>query len=203
MVVKSDTESLNTDDNLNTDISTDYEIDHCDDEEILKMVALMVYIPVINKYFHQLHVTEAIMLSQPMSQPKLSKMGLKGGISPRFLIIDDGWQQIGTDNKGSDYVLQEGMQDKKKEAAANHAAFSPFGVDLFLRLLDLVFLELVYFILLVRGIETVTTYDSNTGEFIVNTPCESAQKYWIEGAANVVRQTNEELRTIKAVPVEL
>lgn len=37
----------------------------------------------------------------------------------------------------------------------------------------------------VRGIETVTTYDSNTGEFIVNTPCESAQKYWIGGAANV------------------
>uniref|UniRef100_A0A2P2JHP5 Acyl-coenzyme A oxidase n=2 Tax=Rhizophora mucronata TaxID=61149 RepID=A0A2P2JHP5_RHIMU len=35
----------------------------------------------------------------------------------------------------------------------------------------------------VRGIETVTTYDSNTGEFIINTPCESAQKYWIGGAA--------------------
>ncbi|KAM7274668.1 hypothetical protein ACFE04_016534 [Oxalis oulophora] len=36
----------------------------------------------------------------------------------------------------------------------------------------------------VRGIETVTTYDSKTGEFIINTPCESAQKYWIGGAAN-------------------
>ncbi|KAL4273814.1 hypothetical protein GQ457_13G006260 [Hibiscus cannabinus] len=36
----------------------------------------------------------------------------------------------------------------------------------------------------VRGIETVTTYDSNTGEFVINTPCESAQKYWIGGAAN-------------------
>ncbi|KAL8258564.1 hypothetical protein R6Q59_026517 [Mikania micrantha] len=24
-----------------------------------------------------------------------------------------------------------------------------------------------------------------TGEFIINTPCESAQKYWIEGATNV------------------
>ncbi|KAJ4850820.1 hypothetical protein Tsubulata_037026, partial [Turnera subulata] len=36
----------------------------------------------------------------------------------------------------------------------------------------------------VRGIETVTTYDSITGEFVVNTPCESAQKYWIGGAAN-------------------
>ncbi|XP_065875944.1 acyl-coenzyme A oxidase 3, peroxisomal-like [Euphorbia lathyris] len=35
----------------------------------------------------------------------------------------------------------------------------------------------------VRGIETVTTYDSNTEEFIINTPCESAQKYWIGGAA--------------------
>jgi len=37
----------------------------------------------------------------------------------------------------------------------------------------------------VRGIETITTYDSNTGEFVVNTPCESGQKYWIGGAANV------------------
>lgn len=36
----------------------------------------------------------------------------------------------------------------------------------------------------VRGIETVTTYDSKTGEFVINTPCESAQKYWIGGAAN-------------------
>ncbi|PIA35060.1 hypothetical protein AQUCO_03600011v1 [Aquilegia coerulea] len=35
----------------------------------------------------------------------------------------------------------------------------------------------------VRGIETITTYDSNTGEFVINTPCESAQKYWIGGAA--------------------
>ncbi|XP_038902953.1 acyl-coenzyme A oxidase 3, peroxisomal-like [Benincasa hispida] len=35
----------------------------------------------------------------------------------------------------------------------------------------------------VRGIETVTKYDSSTGEFIINTPCESAQKYWIGGAA--------------------
>ncbi|KAL8147842.1 acyl-coenzyme A oxidase 3, peroxisomal-like [Apium graveolens] len=41
----------------------------------------------------------------------------------------------------------------------------------------------------VRGIETVTTYDSNTGEFIVNTPCESAQKYWIGGAANHATHT--------------
>lgn len=31
----------------------------------------------------------------------------------------------------------------------------------------------------------MTTYDSNTGEFVINTPCESAQKYWIGGAANV------------------
>jgi hypothetical protein len=37
----------------------------------------------------------------------------------------------------------------------------------------------------VRGIETVATYDSKTREFIINTPCESAQKYWIGGAANV------------------
>lgn len=41
----------------------------------------------------------------------------------------------------------------------------------------------------VRGIETVTTYDSSTGEFIINTPCESAQKYWIGGAANHATHT--------------
>nr|XP_017241863.1 PREDICTED: acyl-coenzyme A oxidase 3, peroxisomal-like isoform X3 [Daucus carota subsp. sativus] len=36
----------------------------------------------------------------------------------------------------------------------------------------------------VRGIETLTKYDASTGEFVINTPCESAQKYWIGGAAN-------------------
>ncbi|KAL4281632.1 hypothetical protein GQ457_03G006780 [Hibiscus cannabinus] len=36
----------------------------------------------------------------------------------------------------------------------------------------------------VRGVETVSTYDSNTGEFVINTPCESAQKFWIGGATN-------------------
>ncbi|KAH7577005.1 hypothetical protein JRO89_XS01G0190200 [Xanthoceras sorbifolium] len=41
----------------------------------------------------------------------------------------------------------------------------------------------------VRGIETVTRYDSNSGEFIISTPCESAQKYWIGGAANHATHT--------------
>ncbi|XP_015953674.1 acyl-coenzyme A oxidase 3, peroxisomal [Arachis duranensis] len=41
----------------------------------------------------------------------------------------------------------------------------------------------------VRGVETVTTYDSRTGEFVINTPCESAQKYWIGGAANHATHT--------------
>ncbi|CAI8617401.1 unnamed protein product [Vicia faba] len=41
----------------------------------------------------------------------------------------------------------------------------------------------------VRGIETITTYDPNTGEFVINTPCESAQKYWIGGAANHATHT--------------
>jgi acyl-CoA oxidase len=41
----------------------------------------------------------------------------------------------------------------------------------------------------VRGIETVTTYDSNKEEFIISTPCESAQKYWIGGAANHATHT--------------
>ncbi|KAK6919653.1 Acyl-CoA oxidase/dehydrogenase, middle domain [Dillenia turbinata] len=41
----------------------------------------------------------------------------------------------------------------------------------------------------VRGIETVTTYDSKTEEFVINTPCESAQKYWIGGAANHATHT--------------
>ncbi|KAJ0435576.1 putative acyl-CoA oxidase [Helianthus annuus] len=41
----------------------------------------------------------------------------------------------------------------------------------------------------VRGIETMTRYDASTGEFIINTPCESAQKYWIGGAANDATHT--------------
>ncbi|GFP79159.1 acyl-coenzyme a oxidase 3 peroxisomal [Phtheirospermum japonicum] len=41
----------------------------------------------------------------------------------------------------------------------------------------------------VRGIETMTTYDSKSGEFVINTPCESAQKYWIGGAANHATHT--------------
>lgn len=41
----------------------------------------------------------------------------------------------------------------------------------------------------VRGIETITTYDSKTGEFVINSPCESAQKYWIGGAANHATHT--------------
>ncbi|KAG0449348.1 hypothetical protein HPP92_027388 [Vanilla planifolia] len=41
----------------------------------------------------------------------------------------------------------------------------------------------------VRGIETVATYDSNTQEFVINTPCESAQKYWIGGAAKHATHT--------------
>ncbi|RAL45048.1 hypothetical protein DM860_003807 [Cuscuta australis] len=41
----------------------------------------------------------------------------------------------------------------------------------------------------VRGIETVTTYDQSTGEFVIKTPCESAQKYWIGGAANHATHT--------------
>ncbi|KAJ4841284.1 Acyl-coenzyme A oxidase 3, peroxisomal [Turnera subulata] len=35
----------------------------------------------------------------------------------------------------------------------------------------------------VRGLETVATYDAKTSEFVINTPCETAQKYWIGGAA--------------------
>ncbi|RCV21652.1 hypothetical protein SETIT_4G154600v2 [Setaria italica] len=41
----------------------------------------------------------------------------------------------------------------------------------------------------VRGIETIATYDSKAREFIINTPCESAQKYWIGGAANHATHT--------------
>ncbi|CAI9787648.1 unnamed protein product [Fraxinus pennsylvanica] len=36
----------------------------------------------------------------------------------------------------------------------------------------------------VQGIETTATYEANTGEFVINTPFESAQKYWIGVAAN-------------------
>ncbi|KHG11955.1 Acyl-coenzyme A oxidase 3, peroxisomal -like protein [Gossypium arboreum] len=41
----------------------------------------------------------------------------------------------------------------------------------------------------IRSLETVTTYDSNTGEFVINTPCESAQKFWIGGAAKHATHT--------------
>ncbi|XP_078438670.1 acyl-coenzyme A oxidase 3, peroxisomal-like [Wolffia australiana] len=41
----------------------------------------------------------------------------------------------------------------------------------------------------VRGIETVATYDSEKEEFIINTPCESAQKYWIGGAGKHANHT--------------
>lgn len=50
----------------------------------------------------------------------------------------------------------------------------------------LVFPDIFAFGFQVRGIETITTYDPSTEEFVVNTPCESAQKYWIGGAANVL-----------------
>eukprot|EP00177_Eucheuma_denticulatum_P008183 GFKZ01014894.1.p1 GENE.GFKZ01014894.1~~GFKZ01014894.1.p1 ORF type:complete len:662 (-),score=71.24 GFKZ01014894.1:497-2401(-) len=35
----------------------------------------------------------------------------------------------------------------------------------------------------VRGIETRAVYDAGRGEFVLQTPCEAAQKYWIGGAA--------------------
>lgn len=37
----------------------------------------------------------------------------------------------------------------------------------------------------VRGIETIATYDPSTQEFVIHTPCESAQKTWIGGAGKV------------------
>lgn len=35
----------------------------------------------------------------------------------------------------------------------------------------------------VRGIETTAKYDGDTGEFVIDTPTETAQKYWIGGAS--------------------
>ncbi|KAK1286389.1 Acyl-coenzyme A oxidase 3, peroxisomal [Acorus calamus] len=46
----------------------------------------------------------------------------------------------------------------------------------------------------VRGIETVATYDRSTEEFVINTPCESAQKYWIGGAAKGVHAFIAQIR---------
>eukprot|EP00850_Spirogloea_muscicola_P022010 SM000272S10277 [mRNA] locus=s272:131970:137418:- [translate_table: standard] len=40
----------------------------------------------------------------------------------------------------------------------------------------------------VRGIETEATYDAGAQEFVINTPCETAQKYWIGGAAQASGQ---------------
>lgn len=34
----------------------------------------------------------------------------------------------------------------------------------------------------VMGIETTATYDPTTQEFVINTPSDSASKYWIGGA---------------------
>jgi acyl-CoA oxidase len=39
----------------------------------------------------------------------------------------------------------------------------------------------------VRGIETIATYDPSREEFIIHTPTETAQKYWIGGAAETAR----------------
>ncbi|KAL8125549.1 hypothetical protein AgCh_013000 [Apium graveolens] len=85
-------------------------------------------------------------------------------------------------------VLPTVDRDKKKEAAVNHAAFSPFSVDIFVsqkkvdriaRFMELPVIEssgkvppILVVNFQVRGNETVTTYDSNTEEFIVNTPCQ-------------------------------
>lgn len=40
-----------------------------------------------------------------------------------------------------------------------------------------------------RGIETVATYDVSTRQFVIHTPTESAQKYWIGGAGTSARWT--------------
>ena len=53
----------------------------------------------------------------------------------------------------------------------------------------------------VRGIETVTTFDLSTEEFIINTPCESAQKHWIGGAAQVNLVTANTPYTINACSI--
>ena len=55
----------------------------------------------------------------------------------------------------------------------------------------------------VRGIETLTTYDPSTQEFIIDTPCESAQKYWIGGAAKVTRLDQHLFSMDHALLVEL
>eukprot|EP00898_Chlorokybus_atmophyticus_P008974 jgi/Chlat1/9078/Chrsp94S08324 len=41
----------------------------------------------------------------------------------------------------------------------------------------------------VRGIETTAIYDSASQEFVIHTPCDSAQKYWIGGAAQSATHT--------------
>lgn len=40
-----------------------------------------------------------------------------------------------------------------------------------------------------RGIQTVATYDTQKQQFVLHTPCEEAQKYWIGGAAITARWT--------------
>jgi len=41
----------------------------------------------------------------------------------------------------------------------------------------------------VRGIETTATFDLDSGEFVLHSPTETAQKYWIGGAAEAAKWT--------------
>ncbi|GKB71769.1 probable galactinol--sucrose galactosyltransferase 2 [Tanacetum coccineum] len=59
----------------------------------------------------------------------------EGGTSPRFLIIDDGWQQIGNENKDTNVVVQEGAKsstasgDKSSSAAAKAESNTNYGIN--------------------------------------------------------------------------
>lgn len=41
----------------------------------------------------------------------------------------------------------------------------------------------------VRGILTTATFDSNSREFVLNTPCKEAMKFWIGGAAKTANSS--------------
>jgi alkylation response protein AidB-like acyl-CoA dehydrogenase len=42
----------------------------------------------------------------------------------------------------------------------------------------------------VRGLETTATFNQATDEFIIHTPTETAQKYWIGGGFGALRARN-------------